>query len=221
MSGPFMKRAIVASMAALAVAGAGTAIAASTGSGAGPTAFFDSVAKHLGVSTDKLQDATKAAATEQVDAALAAGTITEAQAAAIKERIASGGGYAVGPGFGGPHRGGGHLDDAATYLGLTAAELRTELAGGKTLAEVAEAQGKTVAELKAALLASEKQELAAAVADGRLTQAQADEILAGAGERFDAMIAGTLPARGGFGPGGHHGGHGFGLGSPAASAAAA
>jgi hypothetical protein len=222
MLGSHKKRTVVAAVAALSVAAGGTALAASSGTGTGPTAFFDAVAKHLGISSDKLQEATKAAATEQVDSALAAGDITQAQADEMKARIAASEGFGLrgfgmGPGGPGP-RSGGHLDDAATYLGLTEASLRTQLAGGKTLAEVAEAQGKTVAGLKVALLASEKEELAQAVADGRLTQAQADEILANADSRFDAMIDGTLPAHG---PGGRGGFGGFGpppTSTPSASA---
>jgi Spy/CpxP family protein refolding chaperone len=50
---------------------------------------------------------------------------------------------------GGPH----HIESAAEFLGLTEAELFAELEAGKTLAEVAEAQGKTVDALVDALVA--------------------------------------------------------------------
>ena len=52
--------------------GAGVAVAAS---GANPrgSGFLDSVAKHLGVSPQKLKDATKAAAIDQVNADLRRG----------------------------------------------------------------------------------------------------------------------------------------------------
>lgn len=205
-----MKKTVVTAVAALSIAAGGTALAATGGSSTSPSAFAEAVAAKLGITSDKLKAATKAAATEQVEAQLKAGEITQAQADAMKERIASSDGFGFGgPGMGG-HRGmggpGGHLADAATYLGLTETALRTKLQAGDTLAEVAKAQGKTEAGLKAALLASEKKELAQAVTDGKLTQAQADEILAGAGDRFDDMIAGTMPDRG---PGGH-GRHGFG-----------
>jgi hypothetical protein len=96
--------------AALAVAGgSGAAIAASQGSSASPEAFVDSLAEHLGVSTDELEDAAKAAAIDQVDAALADGRITAEQAEELKERIEAGGSpLLLGPPlFGGPdvHRG--------------------------------------------------------------------------------------------------------------------
>jgi hypothetical protein len=201
-----MKKTAVAAVAALSVAVGGTALAA--GGTPTSTSFLDRVATKLGISSEKLQDATKAAATDQVDEQLKAGTITQAQADAMKARIAAGNGLGLGPGgrgLGGPGKGGpgGHLADAATYLGLTQAKLMEQLRAGKTLADVAKAQGKTTDGLKAALVASEKKELAAAVTAGRLTQAQADEILANASTRFDDMIAGTRPQGGPGGRGGH------------------
>jgi hypothetical protein len=206
------RKAVAAVVAGLTVAGAGTAIAAG-GSGS-DTSFLDAVAAKLGISSEKLLDATKAVAIEQVDAQLEAGTITEAQADAMKERIRSGdvpflvgpgmhrGGLGHGPGMGRP---GGHLEDAAAYLGVTEAELVEQLRAGKSLADVAKAEGKSVDGLKQALLASEKEELDALVAAGTITQAQADAALARREERLDDMIAGTLPPRGAWG---HHGGEG-------------
>ena len=48
------------------------------------------MARHLGISSQKLEDATKAAAVDQVDAALKDGRITQAEADALKQRIESG-----------------------------------------------------------------------------------------------------------------------------------
>jgi hypothetical protein len=194
-------------LGALAVAGAGTGLAASGGSCS--SGFLDSLAKHLGVSREKLDEATKAAAKDQVDEALAEGKITKEQADEAKKRIDSGEGrlfgFGRGPGFG--HRGapGGHLEDAASYLGLTLDQLVTQLRSGKSLADVAKAEGKSVDGLKKALVESEKKELDAAVAAGRLTEAQAKEILARKTEHLDDMINGTLE-----GPGMHPRGFGFG-----------
>jgi hypothetical protein len=56
--------------------------------------------------------------------------------------------------------------------------------------------------LVAALVADEQKELADAVSSGRLTQAQADEKLARAEERFTEMVNGTMPKRGPHGFGG-------------------
>jgi hypothetical protein len=207
---------LAGTLAVAAVLVTGTAIAASGGAGTSPSAFLDSLATHLGISREKLDDAVKAAGTDQVDAALAAGTITKEQADDLKARIESGQAPAFGFGHGGfGHHGGTrgfgqHLSAAATYLGLTEAELRTQLASGKSLKQVAEAQGKSVAGLKQALIASEKAELAEAVKAGRITEAQAAEILARFTERVDDLIDGTFSGPG-HGPGGFGMGPGFGM----------
>jgi len=103
---------------------------------------------------------------------------------------------AVGAAPGGRH-GHGHRDDldaAASYLGESASDILTALQGGKTLASIADAtSGKSAAGLVAALVAHEKQELAAAVAAGRLTQAQSDKVAAMLQQRFQDFVNGTLP----------------------------
>jgi len=70
----------------------------------------------------------------------------------------------AGPGF--HHRGPfGGLDAAATYLGLTDAQLRTRLESGKSLADVAKAQNKSVDGLVQAIVDAAKKKLDAAVDD--------------------------------------------------------
>jgi hypothetical protein len=70
----------------------------------------------------------------------------------------------------------------AQALGLSEADLTARLDTGETLSEIAEAQGMDKEALgtawREAGLAKARVELEAAVAEGRLTQAQADEILA-------------------------------------------
>ena len=80
------------------------------------------------------------------------------------------------------------LDAAADYLGLTETQLRSELQGGKTLAQVAQAHGKTANGLIDALVANAKTRLDQAVAAGRLTQSQANEILSGLRDRIDNLV---------------------------------
>jgi len=53
---------------------------------------------------------------------------------------------------------------AATYIGITAADLRTQLAAGKSLADIAVANGKTRDGLIAALTAAEQQSISTFVA---------------------------------------------------------
>ena len=204
-----MRRKIVAAgVAALAVAGGGAAIAAS-GSGspqAESKAVIDDAAKQLGVESSELSSALKSALKKRVDAAVAAGRVTKEQGDAMKARIdADEFPLFGGPGFGHHGRGGhgfGHLGAAASYLGLSETELRSQIESGKTMADVAKARGKTVDGLVAALVADEKKELDEAVAAGRLTRSQADEILANATEKFTHLVNGVMPERGmrRFGP---------------------
>jgi hypothetical protein len=211
------RRVVVAAAATLAVAGGAAAAVAATGGGSRGSDFLDSVAKHLGVSPQKLEDATKAAAVDQVDADLAAGRITKEQADALKSRIESGGavlGGGPGLGRGGPGGPGGpgppgiagkpfitdSLAAAAKYLGVSESDLRTKLRDGDSLAEVAKAQGKDLAGLEQAILDTAKADLDKAVAAKDLTQSQADDILANLKSHIDNLANGTL--RGPGGPGG-------------------
>jgi hypothetical protein len=206
------RKLLVVAVAAVAVALGGVALASAAGTASTPSAFMESLAKHLGISTEKLQDAAKAAAIDQIDAALAEGKITEQQANAAKERIQSGETpfllgprFGHGPGFGGhgfghgPHHFGGLLEAAAEYLGLTEAELREQLESGKSLAAVAESEGKSTDGLKDALHAAVEEDLGAAVDAGRITQAQADEALQRFDERVDDLIARVPGERPDFG----------------------
>ena len=85
---------------------------------------------------------------------------------------------------------------AASYLGVTQTELRTQLQSGKTLAEVATAQGKSVSGLEAAIVTS----LQAKVnADTGLTAQQKATILAQLNERVTAMVQATHHAGAGLG----------------------
>ncbi len=186
------KRKLIFGLAALlAAAGGGVAIAASDSSPSEENqAILDDAAKKLGVSPSKLSDALKQALADRIDAAVAAGRLTKDEGNALKQRVNSD----VFPLFGGLHHGFGHfgffgsLDAAAGYLGLTEAQLRSELEGGKTLAQVAQAHGKTANGLTDALVAAAKKRLDQAVAAGHLTQSQANEMLNGLRDRIGALV---------------------------------
>ncbi len=93
------KRTLAVTAAVLAAAvGGGAAVAAAQDEEGRAPGFFEAVARHLGISSEKLEDAVKAASLEQVDAALEEGKITEEQAEELRERIESG---EAGPLFGG------------------------------------------------------------------------------------------------------------------------
>jgi hypothetical protein len=203
-----LKLKLVGGTAALvAVLGGGGAFAATQLS---PTEESDAIvadaAKQLGVSAAKLDAALKQALENRVDAALKAGTITEAQATELKQRIEAGDVPLVGVGPGLGHRGGHHgfvdFAAAAKFLGITRAELRSSLEDGDTLAEIAKANGKTAAGLSDALVAAAKADLDAKVKAGRLTAAQRTSILADLESRIDDVVNGefSFGFRGGHGP---------------------
>ena len=172
------RRWIVVGVAAALLAATGGALAAKGDDSKRPNrdALLNDVAKRLGVDAATLKSAFKAAAIARVDAALAAGDITAKQAEKAKARINAGDapllapprgprgphGFAFGRrGHGGPplglpgiHRNGGPFAPAAKYLGLTQEQLLTQLRDGKSLADVAKAQGKSVDGLKQAILSA-------------------------------------------------------------------
>jgi hypothetical protein len=209
-----MSRKIAAGAAALlAVAGGGAAIAATELSPKQESqTVLNDAAKELGVSPSQLSAALKSALEKRVDAAVSAGRITKEQGDELKQRIESGGFPLFGlPGFGPGgfehHAMLGGLDAAATYLGLTEEELQTRLESGKSLAEVAKVEGKSVDGLVDALVADGKQHLDEEVSEGDLTRAQADEILSRLEEGIRAMVDGEhppLPPGPGFGFGFRH-----------------
>src|SRR5690349_3796629 len=209
-----------------AVVGGGAAVAATTylSPQQRSQAIVDDAAARLGVDSSKLSNALKQAYADQIDKAVAAGELTKAQGDALKAQITSGNlpltgafGFGRRGGFGGPG-GFGHfglrakgaigvgLDAAASYLGLSQADLRTQLQSGKTLAEIAQAQGKTVAGLEQALTDAATKKLDAAVAAGRLTTDQETQLLNELKSHLDDLVNNALPT------GGPAGGPGFGFG---------
>jgi hypothetical protein len=198
----------------LGVAGGG-AYAAAAGSSSSTTtdpaqAFLNDVANRLHVSVADLQAALKGAASDQVDQLVKDGKLTQAQADKIKQRIQQGkgplaGGPLVGPGrfflgpLGGMDRGGpflikpffGGLDAAAKYLGLTDAQLGQKLASGKSLADIAKAQNKSVDGLKTAIKDQLKSRLDKAVSAKKITQAQENKVLANIDSRLDRLVNGS------------------------------
>jgi polyhydroxyalkanoate synthesis regulator phasin len=198
-----MKRKVAAGAAALlAVAGGGAAIAATQLSPKQESqTVLNDAAKELGISPSELSAALKSALEKRIDAAVAAGRLTKEQGDDLKQRIESGDFPLFGvPGFGPGHGGFEHhemfggLDAAATYLGVSEDELRTELESGKSLADVARAKGKSVDGLVDALVADAKKHLDEEVSEGDLTREQADELLSRLEEGVRAMVNGERPS---------------------------
>lgn len=91
----------------------------------------------------------------------------------------------------------------AGILGITVDELHEARQDGKTLAEIAKAEGMAKATLIDKLVAAHEKRLAEAVTAGRLTHAQADERKADLREHLTAMVDREMPGPGGrlHGPG--------------------
>jgi hypothetical protein len=218
-AGKLRRRAAIGVVGLAALGGGGAAVAASKDSSTSPQAQTSAIAAdaagQLGVTSTALTAAIKKAMVDQIEAQVTAGTITNAQATALEARLAKpdaplfalGGGGKGGPGDhgrgqGGPGGGPVSFDAAATYIGLTTTDLRTQLAAGKSLSAIAVANGKTADGLKAALTTAATADLDAAVTAGRLTAAQETTILANLPARLDQEISETHSGGFGGGPGG-------------------
>jgi polyhydroxyalkanoate synthesis regulator phasin len=180
--------------------GAAGAIAASDvfSPGEESKAVIDDAASQLGVEPSELSDALRQALKNRVDEALEDGRLTQEQADRLEERIDAddypllfGRGGHGGPGRFGRH---GHfqvLAAAASFLGMTEAELREELRD-KTLADIAKEQDKTAAGVVQQLVATQTKRIDEAVADGKLSEEHAAALKADLVERIKTLVDGEL-----------------------------
>src|SRR6476661_1579293 len=162
-----VRRVMVIGTAVAALAAIGGTALAHESSTVGDS-FLGDFARHLGVSPAKVRAAYQATVIDRIEAAVKGGPFL----------------------FGGPRpdfdhhgpfehhgafepHGPSPFDAAATYLGISEDALHKGLASGKTLAQLATANGKTVPGLEAARTASFKAHMADAVKSGRLTKEQA------------------------------------------------
>lgn len=195
-----LKRALLAGGAALVLGGSvlGLAFAQQTPT-PGPTpgqaaparpsyqAFIDALARRLGITSERLQQA-----------------ITETRTELGLPQV--GGKFGFGPawrghGFGPGGRGHGFgpigldLSVAAQAIGISADQLRQELPG-KSLAQVAQAHGKNPADVATALKNAANQRIDQAVAAGRLTAEQATQLKQRTAQAIDQRLNQVVPQRG-------------------------
>jgi hypothetical protein len=196
------RRWLAIAAAALAVVLGGGAALAATGSRNPASDFVGDVAKRLGISQDRLEDAIQEATIARIDAAVAAGDITKAQGDALKQRVRSGEMPPIlptvrGPGFShgldkgivpGFLPGSDLMAAAAGYIGMDEAEVREALRDGKSLADLAEEQGKSVDGLKTALRDEIREDADRAVGDGVLTKEQADRLVEKLSVAVDELV---------------------------------
>jgi len=192
--------ALVAALAAVAALG----IAAASATAADSPSLADDVAARLGIAPEKLRQAFKDAISARIDAAVKAGKLTPEQGARLKERLSNANGLGLRlrgrlamkhPGLvRGIHRV--HRLGAVTkYLDVTPQQLRSELRAGKSLAQIATAHGKTVDGLVDVIVAPAEARLDKAVANGRLTQQRADELLGRLTDAVEQAVQRTHAAR--------------------------
>lgn len=204
-----MRRLIVGAVAVTALSGgAAVAVAATNDAKQAEQAVLSDAAKRLNVSPDELRSALGAAGNAQLDAAVTAGRLTREQADQVKQhRAAHGGVLKLGPGgHGGFDRGpggfggrGALIGDAAGALGIGRAELVERLRSGETLTELAKAEGKNLADVKAAVEQSASKRLDADVKAGRVTEAQRDGMAKHLADHVDHLgERPKFPGRGGM-----------------------
>ena len=172
------------------------------------------VAQSHGKTGADVATALKNDANQRIDQAVTSGKLTADQGnqrkTAIDNRIdqlvnqvmpqGGPGGFAPGFGRGVIQQG---LNTAAQAIGISVQQLQSELPG-KSLAQVAEAHGKTAADVATALKNAANQRIDQAVTNGRLTADQANTDKTNIDNRIDQMVNQVVP-QGGFGGPGRRG----------------
>ncbi len=149
------------------------------------TQFQADFAKKLGVSSDKLKSAESSAASDTIDQMVKDGKISKAQADQIKTQL----GTATNCQFKGNGGNPGNVNmqkmqqylvaaeaQVAKGLGISSANLTSQLQAGKSLHDVAAAHNVSDTQLKTLLNNAIQSELKAAVSAGDVTQSQADMV---------------------------------------------
>lgn len=180
--------------------------------------FKEALAGILGITVEEYDTAVDKAQDQVVDEATAEGWLTDEQAELLRWKMDQAPGFGMrgmgrgrggfGPGMFGPGMmgAGDNLPSvAAETLGMSLTELLTELQDGKSIADVAKEKGVELQVIVDAFVAQQKENLDQAVADGRITQKQADYVLEQMEQSVTDRLEGTWTGGcGGFG--GHRGG---------------
>ncbi len=186
------KRTVAILTGVIVVASGASAYAVTRGNASPRQALLNDMASRLHVSAQQLTSAYKSALIDRIQAAVAAGRLTQARANAIERRIEQ---AQTPPFFGRP--GGLHhfmgrrhalIESAAGYLGLTPRQLSTQLRSGQSLAQIATAHGKSASGLQSTLIDAIKKRLASAVSSGTITSTQEQRILSRVSARIERLI---------------------------------
>lgn len=166
-------RLVAASAAVVLLGGGATAVAATQhGAKATPHARYEAaLAQELGVAPAKLTAAERAASSSTVDALRSSGKLDAAKAKRLDAAIAKGRTpFAAAA----RRRGGGGIALLARALGTQPKELRTQLRGGATPADLIAKAGKDPAQVEASIQAAVRAKLQPRVDAGRIDAAKAD-----------------------------------------------
>ena len=174
--------------------------------------YLEKLAEKLGISEDALRAAMEEAGLELLDESVANGDISQEMADRIREAIENGdpvpflkGGFVFPGGLPGPNVFGDleggfgltpfgfgmGLDDnaaLASLLGITEAQLRQELNSGKTMAQIAEAHGKSRSDVRDLLTEEHEAKLKEALEAGKLTEAQAEKMRSDFARHVETML---------------------------------
>lgn len=151
--------------------------------------FNEAMANQLGISVEELVAGRQEVLNQALDAAVASGRITPEQAEEIRENprkarrqfIRNAASHVRG--FVGDI-----MSVAADSIGISKETLVEGLKSGQSLGQIAEANGTSKADLKADLTSAVEAKLDAAVAEGKISQEQADKVSANLSERLDNLI---------------------------------
>lgn len=165
--------------------------------------MHEAVAKALGITVEQYDSTVETARADVLKQAVEEGLLTQEQADRMLERGLGGfgfegmghmhGGMLGGRGFGMGGPGNSLISAAAEKLGMTVQELLDELEADKTIAAVAQAKGVELKTIVDAFIAPRAEWLAELVADGRLTQAEADAKLAEMRTEAEEHLQETYP----------------------------
>ncbi|MFZ5648935.1 MAG: DUF2680 domain-containing protein [Bacillota bacterium] len=172
---------LVVSVAGVAIAGSKTQ-AGNTGRANFHQDFIAKFADNLGVDQAKVTEALKATKKQLLDDYVEKGYLTREQADKIAARNNDSFGFG---GFLGNKRhfndGGRKFDfmgkDMEKVLGITPEQLKEELKSGKSREQIITDRGLTIEEFRQKMLENKKEALNKAVAEGKLTQEQFDNII--------------------------------------------
>lgn len=190
------RHAVVAFAAsAMLLVGGGAALAASS-EGDGSARCEERLAeaaKKRGVSVEQLTTDIKARVLARIDKAEETGRISPERADKLRERVEAANVCGAAKRVKARFAVRGMLRAAADFLDLNREQLKQQLPGN-SLAGLAEKQGKTAADLKAAMVAPAKARLAKAATDGKITPARAEMASKRLDKLADALATKVFPA---------------------------